>query len=782
MAAITKADFSVAANGDIRHVTGTSTHTVLEGHRWLMDLLDDDTATGDDYIDVTNEIIPSARSTDEIITLNAPYNMDDRCIQRFFGGSITQAGGDTIYGGLRIIATFNAGTTIPVLIQDDKLLPNFWGTSLNPLATEGVTHRFLVKIRDGGSDIDGRRVRGQVREWGDTWAEFTSLMGEGEAVMSFGNTLQDDFNQTAVGTVAGYTDVVNNLEGFQQIDLGNGNGDRNYHSEWDRASRTLNGLFERAKWLAMRSGAEDTNNDTDDDFVVDNATITGAAQSFAVGSNAKIVTRVRLRLKKTGSPTGNVTVAIYSHSGTYGTSSVPNALVATSDAIDATQIDSAYREVEFVFTGDELVELTASTNYCIVIEHPNGDASNYVQVNGDIGAGSHGGNRSHNTAGWTAVAADDLWFEVYTSSKLYGSAGILYRGITHDCDYDAEGGSGVSQNEILDWTTGTGRLLALDDQGTSGTVWLQLLTGVAPVEDDVLTGGSGSVTVTAAITTRNLSPNNVFLGTFTGNLTGAYGVGVEATDLTNLDKLRDLENVVQTPPNNVDVIYNAVAVGDILFAAQTWEDAHTVSGSYSIGDTAITLNSAIDTDMPQPGRININDTEYNYISYSGSVVTLCAPGLVESLSGGEDADLFAFRTNQYTSTTNTSGQAYIEVNEAIETFDRTAGYIRIWNDVNLVWDRYQYDSYDTATKRYTLNTTAHPTGLDQGYTDNDPIFVPLLDETVTTSPETRSHIHTSDVDARLRVYDSAEPIVPFEVTYTVTTNGATVQAIRNPDA
>ena len=325
MAAINKGDLSVAANGDIRHVTGTSTHTVLEGHRFLMGLFDDFTATDDDYLDVTNEIIPSARSTDEIITLNAPYNMDDRLIERFYGGSFTQAGGDTIYGGLRIIATFNDSNTEPVLIQNNKLLRNFWGNSLNPLAAEGVTHRFLVKIRESGADIDGRRVRGIAREWGDTWAEFTSLMGPGESVMAFGNTLQDDFNQTAVGTVAGYTGITNSNEGYQQLDLGNGNGDRNYYSDWSRDGvQTLNQLFERAKWLALRSQTEASNADVGSDFTVDNATITGQAQSFAVGANAKIVTRVRVQLKKTGSPTGDMTCKIYTVTGTPLGTNVPS--------------------------------------------------------------------------------------------------------------------------------------------------------------------------------------------------------------------------------------------------------------------------------------------------------------------------------------------------------------------------------------------------------------------------------------------------------------------------
>ena len=82
MAAIAKGDVSVASNGAIRHSTGSSNHTVLELHRFLMGLQDDTTASDDDFLDVTNEIIPSTRKTDQIIVLNAPYNIDQTLSER----------------------------------------------------------------------------------------------------------------------------------------------------------------------------------------------------------------------------------------------------------------------------------------------------------------------------------------------------------------------------------------------------------------------------------------------------------------------------------------------------------------------------------------------------------------------------------------------------------------------------------------------------------------------------------------------------------------------------
>ena len=49
-------DFSVAVNGDIRHVSGTSHYTVLALHRFLQDLADDPAASGNDLLDITRDV------------------------------------------------------------------------------------------------------------------------------------------------------------------------------------------------------------------------------------------------------------------------------------------------------------------------------------------------------------------------------------------------------------------------------------------------------------------------------------------------------------------------------------------------------------------------------------------------------------------------------------------------------------------------------------------------------------------------------------------------------
>jgi len=111
MAAVVDSDYSISANGDIRYTGTTTNNTVIEFHRWLQAKADDAVAAPNDLLDITNDT-PSERSTDNIITLNAPYNIDDTLAEHLYDGSIIQDGGDTIYDG---IVNFGNATHIAVI-------------------------------------------------------------------------------------------------------------------------------------------------------------------------------------------------------------------------------------------------------------------------------------------------------------------------------------------------------------------------------------------------------------------------------------------------------------------------------------------------------------------------------------------------------------------------------------------------------------------------------------------------------------------------------------------
>ena len=92
MAAIADADVSIDTSGNIRWegAATTNRHSVLEFIQWLQDKQDDGQAAGDDILDITVDT-PFDRSTDQIVTLNWPFNIDDTFATHLYDGSVQQA-------------------------------------------------------------------------------------------------------------------------------------------------------------------------------------------------------------------------------------------------------------------------------------------------------------------------------------------------------------------------------------------------------------------------------------------------------------------------------------------------------------------------------------------------------------------------------------------------------------------------------------------------------------------------------------------------------------------
>jgi hypothetical protein len=259
-------DFEIQNDKDIRYigaahgVTGAGYYTVLELHRWLQDLADDASSTPDDFLDITKDT-PSDKSFDTIINLINGYNLDDASAEHIFGGSIIQTNGGVIYDGVQVIA--NAGAHVEIVQNAAIIVNDFWNSipfgsankGLNPDAANGISHRFMVKVRTAAADIDGRRLLFQTREFGFTYSEF-KVNGTGRGINVVPLTYAADLNNTTLeATVSGYSDVTNLTAGYNGIDVNNDGADEFYYSEWDKASRTINQFYERMKWLTRRGSA-----------------------------------------------------------------------------------------------------------------------------------------------------------------------------------------------------------------------------------------------------------------------------------------------------------------------------------------------------------------------------------------------------------------------------------------------------------------------------------------------------------------------------------------------
>jgi len=223
-----------------------------------------------------------------------------------------------------------------------------------------------------------------------------------------------------------------------------------------------------------------------------------------------------------------------------------------------------------------------------------------------------------------------------SASTLWGLNGELFRGITHAIVVDTPTGT-FNAFEPVSWAGGTGQMLAIDSTTAATEMWIQLLTGIAPVNNDTITGGTSSATVDMNTTITSRTISKPFIGASTGTaIIGGYGVGIEVLDLTSNDKVFDLTDTLITPPNNVTVtIQGLVSTEDRVLvtndlAGDIDYGQFTLNGALTGGAvTAVVVNGAIPGDTPTTGTIRIerDDGLYSrhaYTSYTGSTFTIAS--------------------------------------------------------------------------------------------------------------------------------------------------------------
>lgn len=552
-------DFSVAVNGDIRYTGTTANYTVLEFHRWLQDLADDELATSDDLHDIISDT-SSDRSTDNIITLNAPYNIDDTAAQHLYDGSITQDGGDTVYSGLVVVGTVETGTQLQI-VQDNALLTSYWSTGINADAGANILLRIMVKTRENGVDIDGSRIRVQARELGDTYAEFEVDMGLGNNTAAI-FTAADLNNTTAAGTIATY-DQFGNTEGYQQIDVTGDGTDEDYYSQWDigggatPASPTINDLYEYTKWTQRRGTSETLH-----------------------GMNGELFRGITHQWAYDAEVNGAATNNLYSWGLRVDYDNEASGPFAVGDAITIGGSTTKGRIL--------MVDDNGATGTLIVDIELDGSPADNDQI-----------------------------------AVIGGSATADVNGAPVG---QATGG-------------GTAAILALDDDGLIGTVWVQLLKGTTPADNTVCyehSNAGDNFTVNGSVTSRTVSPE--FIGASTGSaIIGAFGIGIATNDLTANDQLFDLTNTQRTPPNNVTFTVAGLVSGEdrVLVGPEDGSgglDLDQLSLNTALtgaAETAVVITTTIPSDTPATGtiRVQLDSGVYRrlaYTSYTGSTFTIAS--------------------------------------------------------------------------------------------------------------------------------------------------------------
>jgi hypothetical protein len=139
-------------------------------------------------------------------------------------------------------------------------------------------------------------------------------------------------------------------------------------------------------------------------------------QSFEAPSTF-LLRQVNVYMAKSGSPSFNVVVKIYTQTGTYGTSSLPGTLLATSDPIAASSVTS-FAHNAFSFSGDNIITLSSGTKYVLVVEFgPGSTGLDDVSVSVDTSTtAGYGGDAFRKTILGVYVAiAGDMRFEILGS-------------------------------------------------------------------------------------------------------------------------------------------------------------------------------------------------------------------------------------------------------------------------------------------------------------------------------------------------------------------------------
>lgn len=123
---------------------------------------------------------------------------------------------------------------------------------LNGDSGQGISHRFMVKTRENGVDIDRRRLLGTTRRYGNTYSEFPingTSQGNNVLALSDSNDLN---NTTSWATIDALVDITN-TEGLRLIDISGDGTPEEYYSEWTRGANTINTFFEYLKAESMDS-------------------------------------------------------------------------------------------------------------------------------------------------------------------------------------------------------------------------------------------------------------------------------------------------------------------------------------------------------------------------------------------------------------------------------------------------------------------------------------------------------------------------------------------------
>ena len=629
----------IAGDGTLNGLIYERAYSPYMLHRLLQDLNDNGDITGDDDLSRVDPIA-SGKDTPEIVNLLGNINVSDTVGQHMYGGSISQSSDATIYSGVDVQVTSPNADTQPILIANDAIITDYWKNAYMPDSVKGNV-RLVIKTRDDDVDFDGKRIKGKVSEFNNTYFIGGTTLSTGVTSLALFADV-DGNNQTAVATVAGapYNTIVL-TEGYQTIDYNNGNGATPFALKIDFGSASSLQTYERTKYIPRRGTVE-----------------------TLFGRNAQYVDGVNLNFAYDGESGG------------------------------------PFSEDEIAYWGTVMTYNSQTVNLSV---------GEVVTFSG----GSRGRLIYMNDAGVTGTLIFDM------NGNALPVATETMTGVT-------SGGDGTLATVGTNTVAGSGILVALDDQGATGNLYISRLTGLVPVNNSEIYGGTSNANCLVNGTPSTRTLNSHFWGVYTGtNHQTRFGLGLDPSDAIVGDIFPNLLGANQEPPNNQSGVITGLLSGDTA-TCYPWDGSSTdVNG----------------------------DAEPDFNEMTLALALTAGVSTVVDVGTGNIPD-------------NTPA----------------AGFLRIERDSDNNLDLVEYASHN-GDDEFTLVGTAPSTASIA-----NTVMRALIDtETVTTSESFTAVYGPGNTQVAITVqngYTAVKngPIKPFKTTATFGTSGFSVGAVRTSDA
>lgn len=244
----------------ITHTSGTTVYTVLEMYSWLMDLFDDAAQM--------NDTVPMSAQTPNAFSLINGWSIPAASYPFLKSGAINDTTANDLWANIYTLGSIVAGSQIYVIQNSAEISP-FWSTGHIDI---------LVRVKVAGVLTASGLLTCMIRDLGNTFDHYQvdcSAGGRNAVPLA---TSTDLNNQTASGTIAGYSDITITF-GTVSKDLLNGNGATNYDVVINCATRSLAQVYEYLKYVTRHDSVMTLNGDSGDEYVSANGAYTQVKQA-----------------------------------------------------------------------------------------------------------------------------------------------------------------------------------------------------------------------------------------------------------------------------------------------------------------------------------------------------------------------------------------------------------------------------------------------------------------------------------------------------------------------